>query len=113
MAKLTALPELAIISGFRGVIDFYINYQACDREVSGPGIPCARSWPRKAIYKRSEAELATQIPLATASRLWSELSPEVRDSYERMIHGAGISGRDLFTKSYIGGIYRYPHEVTP
>lgn len=113
MAKITRLPGLAIISGYRGVLDFYVNFQSCDREVAGPGIPCVRTWPRKAIYQASPVELATRTPFATASRLWSSLSPEIQESYRKMTGRGGLDGRDIFTKSYIGGIYRYPHTPTP
>ncbi|GAI39685.1 unnamed protein product, partial [marine sediment metagenome] len=40
-----------------------------------------------------------------------ELSDEVRDAYRRMAEGAGLTGRDLFTRSYISGIFPYPPPV--
>ena len=113
MAVITKLPGLDIISGFRGVLDYYIYYMSCDREVAGKGIICVRTWPKKAIYERSPAELATQLPFTAASRLWSSLSPEIQESYRKMTGRGGLNGRDIFSKSYISGIYRYPHTPTP
>lgn len=107
MAKLLALPSLAIISGFRGVIDYYVNYQSCDREVSGHGIPCARRWPRSPGHLRSPAVMEQWSAFSEASRLWSEVSPVVQDAYNKMASGTGLSGRDMFTRGYISGLYRY------
>lgn len=49
MAKLKALPDLEIIRGFKGVIDFYM----CR------GIPCARAWPRFRPSLRTPASIAS------------------------------------------------------
>lgn len=107
MAKLLVLPEQAIISGFKGVIDFYVNYQSCDREVAGKGIPCARRWPRSPGHKRSAAVMEQWAAFSEASRYWSQLTPEIQSAYNKMASGTGISGRDMFTRSYISGLYRY------
>lgn len=107
MAKLVALPSMAIISGFRGVIDYYVNYQSCNREVAGAGIPCARRWPRSPGHVRSPEVMKGWPALSESSRLWSQVSPEVQDAYNKMASGTGLSGRDLFTRGYISGLYRY------
>ncbi|MBA7707513.1 hypothetical protein ES703_116387 [subsurface metagenome] len=108
MAKLLAMPEQAIIDGLRGVIDFYVNYQSCDREVAGAGIPCARRWPVMRIKERAPSVQAGWPAFSAAAVLWSELSPEIRDSYKAMATGSGLSGRDMFSRSYLSGLYRYP-----
>jgi len=110
MAKLKVLPNLDIISGFKGVIDFYVNYQACDREVAGPGIPCARQWPRSPGHKRAPAVEAQWLPFTTAVSLWNELSQEVKDTFIAMAEGTGLTGRDMFIRAYLAGLYRYPTE---
>lgn len=107
MAKLEALPSMDIISGFKGVIDFYVNYQACDREVSGPGIPCARRWPRSPGHRRSPAVEAQWSAFSLAAGYWKQLTPVVQDAYNKMASGTGLTGRDLFTRGYISGLYRY------
>ncbi|MBA7665758.1 hypothetical protein ES703_73832 [subsurface metagenome] len=107
MAKLKALPSLAIISGFKGVIDYYVNYQSCDREVAGPGIPCARRWPRSPGHKRAPAVEAQWAAFSEAARYWSQLTPEIQAPYNKMASGTGLTGRDMFTRGYISGLYRY------
>jgi len=97
---------MTIISGFKGKIDYYVNYQACDCSVSGPGIPCARKWPRIPPYARSPRELATQEPFAWAGANWNSLSVEVQDAYRETATGSSLSGRDLFSKSFISDYFR-------
>jgi len=101
VAKLLALPEQHIVSGFKGVIDFY-EYL---------GIPVARRWPRSPGHKRSPAVQAQWPIFATAARLWSQMSPEVREAYNQQASGTALSGRDLSIKAYISGLYRYQHNV--
>lgn len=43
-----------------------------------------------------------------AAAYWSLVSPEIQDAYKKMASGTGLTGRDLFTRSYITGLYRYP-----
>lgn len=95
MAKLTALPSLAIIDGFKGTVDFYIHR----------GIPCARSWPRAPSMPRSPAVQEQWADFIIASRAWSLLDQETQDAYNAQAAGTHFSGRDLFSKSYLAGIY--------
>lgn len=107
MAKLTALPALDIIDGFKGVVDFYVNHQTCDPELKGPGIPCARRWPRSPGKRRAQAVEEQWPAFAYAAAHWSELDTEIQDAYRKMAEGTGLSGRDMFTRSYLTGLYRY------
>lgn len=99
MAVIANLPALDIISGFKGTLDFYL----------WKGIACVRSWPRSPTLERTQAVQAQWPAFAKASRLWSQLSPAVQAAYVETASGSSISGRDLFVKGYISGIYRYPH----
>ena len=98
MAKLTALPEAAIISGFKGTIDFYLH----------DGVPCARRWPRSPGQRRAPAVEAQWAAFRIASRAWTSLDPETRRTYEEMAVGTTYSARDVFTRSYISGLFAYP-----
>jgi len=91
MAKLTQLPSLAIINGFKGVIDFYINM----------GLPCARRWPRSPGPRRAPGVEAAWPAFRWASQNWLTLSEEVRQAYRDMAAGTNMTGRDIFVKSYI------------
>jgi len=101
MAKLKVLPHQAIIDGFKGKIDFYVHR----------GIPCARKWPRSPGRLRSQAVMSTWPAFAYAAGMWNELSPEIQDAYRAMASGTGLSGRDMFTRSYLTGLYRYEYPV--
>ncbi len=106
MTKIRALPALAIIDGFKGVIDYYVNYQACDRSVSGPGIPCARSWPRSPGHERAPLVEAQWTAFSWAAANWNSLSPEVQDAYRQTAEETNLTGRDLFTKAFITDYFR-------
>lgn len=98
MAKLTALPSMDIISGMKGVVDYYVWM----------GIPCARRWPRSPSSKRSLA-VRTQWPaFSYSASAWRSLTPEVQALYVRMSASTSITGRDLFMKAYLSGLYAYP-----
>ncbi len=91
MAKLTNLPGLEIISGFKGTIDFYVH----------DGIPCARSWPRSPGHDRAPAVQAQWSAFTTASRLWRLIDQDTRDAFNAMAAGTNMTGRDIQVKSYI------------
>ena len=97
MAKLTALPEQGIISGFKGKIDFY----------SYMGIPVARMWPRSPGKKRTAAVEAQWPAFSYASREWVNLSPAVQSAFNSLAQSSGLSGRDLQMRAYLSGLYRY------
>lgn len=99
LTVLKVLPEQAIISGFRGKVDFYVH---C-------GTPCARKWPRSPGKSRSPAVEAQWPIFSDAAKLWNELSAEVQAAYNKLAESTALTGRDIFAKSYITGLYRYPH----
>jgi hypothetical protein len=91
VAKIGKLPGLNIIKGFKGTLDYYV----------WKGIACVRSWPRSPGHRRAPAVEAQWSAFAQASKLWNELSPVVQEAYKRMSAGTSLSGRDVFTKSYL------------
>lgn len=97
MVKLTALPSLAIINGFRGVVDFYYNM----------GIPCARRWPRSPGRRRAPAVEAQWPAFSFAVFAWQLLTPRIQEAYRITAHGTNLSGRDLFIKGYISGYIKH------
>lgn len=98
MARLAVMPELAIISGFKGKIDYYL----------WKGIPCARKWPRPPRGLRAPAVQSQWPSFIIAAREWSELSAVVQAAYTSLSVGSGLSGRDLQIRAYLIGLYRYP-----
>ncbi|MBA7643919.1 hypothetical protein ES703_51653 [subsurface metagenome] len=98
MAVITSMPSEAIISGYRGSLDYYYNM----------GLACVRRWPRSPGHLRTPAVMSTWEAFAYASRLWKLLSPEVQRSYEELATGTGLSGRDMAERAYLKGLYAYP-----
>jgi len=94
MAKITKLPGIAVIKGFRGTLDFYV----------WRGIACVRKWPRSPGHDRAPAVQAQWPAFSEATKLWSQLSPEVQDAYNRMAAGTHLSGRDLSVKLYLSNL---------
>ena len=93
MARLSALPEEAIISGYKGTIDFYV----CR------GIPCARAWPRKRTTPFTPQEKEQWPIFSIATRIWPLVDSETRESLEAMATAASLSARDMATKLYLNG----------
>lgn len=98
MAKIKRLPSQAIIDGFKGTLDYYVYM----------GINVVRMWPRSPGKHRTAAVEAQWPSWTTASREWSNLDPVVQDAYRTLATNSGLSGRDMFTRAYLTGLYRYP-----
>lgn len=96
MAKITQLPSLAIIAGFKGTLDYYV----------WKGIPCVRKWPRSPGKKRSAAVEEQWLAFKYVQANWNALSPYVQDAYKTTAGPASITGRQLFTKSFIKDYFR-------
>jgi len=91
MAKITKMPAMSIVRGFKGTLDFYVWM----------GIACVRSWPRSPGRKRAPAVEAQWSAFSEATKLWNKLSPEVQDAYKAMAAGTNLTGRDLSVKLYL------------
>lgn len=100
MAIIKAMVGQEVISGFRGVIDFYLW---C-------GIPCARRWPRSPGHDRTSLVMAQWPAFTIAAALWNQTSPIVRDAYNFLAPDTGLTGRDWFMRGYLSGIFRYEHD---
>lgn len=98
MAKIKEMPGLKIISGLKGVLDYYYYM----------GIPCCRRWPRKPGGRRTPAVRSTWSAFAYATREWKNLSPVIRHSYEELAGASGLRSFDVFMRSYLKGLYRAP-----
>ena len=98
MATLTKLPSLAVIDGFKGVVDFYVSR----------GLNCARRWPRSPGHRRAPSVEAQWLAFTTATRLWKQLPSHIQDAYRELSHGTTLSGYEWFLRSYISGIIYKP-----
>lgn len=95
MAVLRALPELSIIDGLKGSIDFYVHR----------GIPCARRWPRPPSGPRSPAVQAAGVLFSQAASAWSRVDPLVKLAANAMALGSPMTGKDVLTSILLGGTY--------
>jgi hypothetical protein len=98
MAKILVMPDEGVISGYKGKLDYYFNM----------GIPCVRKWPRSPGKKRAPAVMAGWASFTYATKEWSNLSPAVQDAYNAMAGDSALSGRDMFERAYLKGLYRNP-----
>jgi len=98
MGKLKVMPQQAIIDGFKGTIDFYVYM----------GIPCFRKWPKSPGKLRAPAVMATWASFSYIANKWLLLPDEIRAAYEEMASGTGMTGRDMFTRSYLSGLFDVP-----
>jgi len=93
MAKLLAMPEQAIIDGFKGTLDFYY----------WKGIPCVRKWPTWRPYTFSQEQRDNQAAFAYISHLWSVMDPTIKALWIEMAGGTSLTGRDMAIRSYLKG----------
>lgn len=96
MAIITEMLGEKVISGFRGVLDYYYYM----------GIPCVRSWPKKPSAERSPAVRAQWPIWGYITKHWNYLPPEIRRAYEQTATGSSLTGRDLFIKAFISSYFR-------
>jgi len=101
VAKITKLPGMNVISGFKGTIDFYVH----------DGQACARKWPASPGHRRAPAVEAAWPAFSWAASYWNYLSQEVRDAYTQLAVGTNMTARDLFAKSFINGKTLYLEDV--
>ena len=98
MATIKAMLGEKVISGFRGKLDYYFYM----------GIACVRKWPASPGSRRSPAVMAGWAPFTYAVREWNTLSAEMREPYETLASDTGLSGRDMFMRAYMTGLFRNP-----
>ncbi|MBA7568557.1 hypothetical protein ES708_10286 [subsurface metagenome] len=98
MAKIAEMLGEKVISGFKGTLDFYYH----------EGQACVRAWPKSPGRERTPAVRAGWASFTYASQEWSRLSQTLRDAYNKMAGDSGLSGKDVFSRSYMKGLYRNP-----
>ena len=87
------MPQQSIIDGFKGTLDYYLH----------DGVACARRWPRSPGHTRAPAVMAQWEAFSFAGSYWNNLSVEVKEAWNAMADGFPLTGRDLFTRSFISG----------
>lgn len=98
MARLTALPSLDIIRGFKGVLDFYL----------WKGLPCVRKWPHTPRSRRTEGSIAAAALFGDILKSYRLLAPTVLEAYQENANGIPRTPRDV----YVSGVLGHLHERT-
>jgi len=93
VAVLEKLPERQIIDGYKGVLDFYL----------WKGIPVCRKWPVWRPRTPTPAEKATQDAFAYINHTWTSLDPAIKQAWEQMASGTGLTAKDLSVRAYLLG----------
>lgn len=97
MARLTELPSIDIIRGFKGVLDFYL----------WRGLPCVRSWPRTPKSRQTEATKAAALLFGQVLKNYRLLADMVLVAYQDIATGTPRTARDV----YVSGAYGHLHEA--
>ncbi len=98
MAKLTALPSLDIIRGFKGTLDFYIRR----------GVPCVRKWPHTPRSRRTPATIAAASLFGGILKSYRLVADTVLEAYQQNAKGIPRTPRDV----YVSGVLGHLHERT-
>jgi len=104
MAKVTVLPDQAIIDKLAGVLDYY-TYM---------GIPCVRKWPVLHVTDRTEAVKAMWPFFRYINQLAGTLPPYVVQQWQAMIEGSTLTWKDMLNRAYLGHTYNpvgYPKNL--
>ncbi len=99
MAIVDKLPELQVIDGFKGTLDFYL----------WKGLPCVRKWPVWHRRTPTAAEFANQELFKAVVQAWPLLDTASRQSVFDLARGTGLTARDMYVRAAMKGLYRYPH----
>jgi len=99
MARLTALPSIDIIQGFKGVLDFYL----------WKGLPCVRKWPYTPPSKRTAGTKSAASLFGEILKSYRLTADTVLEAYQEMAKGAPRTPRDI----YVSGTLGHLHERTP
>lgn len=95
MPKLTKLPSLDIIHGFRGILDFYL----------WKGIPVVRKWPVNPKSHHSEATKAAAATFGAVSHAFSLIGPTPLTAYTDDAADQTRTPRDIYMAAKYGNLH--------
>jgi len=95
MARLTALPEIDVIHGFAGVIDFYL----------WKGLACARMWPRNPKSHHSAATIAAAATFGAISRGFALLANTALAAFQEDAADQTRTARDIYMSAVHGKLH--------
>lgn len=89
------MPDARTIVESKGVVDFYY----------WKGIPCARKWPRKAVYERSAAEVLGSEKFTLVARATTGISSVMKEHWMGATTTGGTTWVDVFRNNALGGTW--------
>ena len=95
MARLTALPSIDIIHGFKGTLDFYL----------WKGLPCARKWPYNPKSHHSQATIAAAATFGAVLKFYALLADTVLASFKEDAKDHTRTARDIFMSAKYGKLH--------
>ncbi len=98
MARLTALPSIDIIHGFRGILDFYL----------WKGLACVRKWPYTPPSHVTAGTIATRAIFGQISQGYSLLGEGALQAFQEDAADHTRTARDI----YMTAAYGHLHERT-
>jgi len=96
VARLTALPSIDIIRGFKGTLDFYL----------WKGLPCVRAWPRWRPARQTQASKASALLFGAIVKGYNRLGALPLQAYRATAKGTPRTARDV----YVSGVFGNLHE---
>lgn len=100
MAKLTALPELWIIDGLKGTLDFYEI--RLNPELS-KGIPVCRSWPQYRPERLTAASKDATRYFAYINSMAATMPNNIVAAYKNTLQGSALTWKDMMVRMYLNG----------
>jgi hypothetical protein len=94
MAVLTKMPEMAIVDGFKGTLDFYVH----------KGQVVVRKWPRYQPRVPTADEKANQDLFSYAMKAWRTLPLYLQRQYRTMAVSTKFRPQDIYIRLYIQGL---------
>lgn len=101
MTRLKELPEIQVIKGFKGKVDFYL----------WKGIAVARRWPRKTTIPKTPAEQASANEFGAISASYKLTDPITRDALAGMVASSQERQLDMYIALSLG--HRLDNEPFP
>jgi len=96
MPKLTKLPSLSIIHGFRGILDFYL----------WKGIPCVRKWPVTPKSHLTKGTMTAAKTFGAIIKAYALVDTITRDAFTEDAQDHPRTARDIYVSATLGKLHK-------
>lgn len=102
MAKIAAMPSMAVVDSLRGKLDFY---KWC-------GLTIVRKWPKSPGRSRNPNVVAAQGPFIYINKIARFLPDTIHEAYQVLAQDSAFSWKDWLNRLYINASIR-DHLIPP